>query len=268
LQANGSSAGNSATVEIAATVAGSTVRSPGAPDWVLQCAWTVWSTPEVVAHFAGIEGMTASVAIDESDDTQWSVVFCDSSVDTGGALLTGWINAWPVGEPPPQAVLDWLVAYAYALVDVPVQVGWAAPFGDDQAPLITQLPTWLWVEPEAWGPRSATTPPVFGVTATVTVTPVNVTFEGADGEVVDCGPNLAPVYDFDLADHEQHSDCTLTYHHSSAVGEWSLTSIVTWEVTYVCSAFCGPGTLAPLTVVNTRPVRVAELQAVLVPGRT
>jgi hypothetical protein len=166
-------------------------------------------------------------------------------------------------------VLEWLVDYAYALVEIPVQVGWSAPFGDEDAPLITQLPTWLWVDPEVWAPRSATTPEVFGITATVTVTPAEVVFEGADGEVVGCGPNLGPPYDFDRAEEDQHSDCTLTYHHSSAVGEWSLTSAITWEVTYTCSpAVCGPGTLPPVTIANTRPVRVAELQAVLVAPST
>ncbi|MCP5035403.1 MAG: hypothetical protein GY939_26690 [Actinomycetia bacterium] len=201
--------------------------------------------------------------IEGEPDQEWSVVFCGSGVDTGGALPTGVLSAWRIGDRPPQVVLDWLVDYAYASVEIPAQVGWSAPFGDEVAPVITQLPTWLWIEPAVWGPRSATTPPVFGITATVTITPVNVSFEGADGEVVDCGPNLGPVYDFNQSEEAQHSDCTLTYHHSSAVGDWSLVSTITWEVTYTCSAFCGPGTREPFTVVNTRDVRVAELQAVL-----
>jgi hypothetical protein len=162
-------------------------------------------------------------------------------------------------------VLDWLVAYAYALVEVPVQVGWGAPFGDEDAPMITQLPTWLWVEPDVWSPRSATTPDVLGLRATVTVTPTNVTFTGPDNETVDCGPNLGPAYDFTRAEEDQHSDCTLTYRHSSDVGDWELTSTITWDVTYFCSPVeCPPGIMPPLTVTNTRPVRVAELQAVLV----
>ena len=257
--------GDSASVELEGVVPGSFFTSPAVPDWVLACNWDVWTTEEVLSYFGQFQDFVLQPDVAGGDpDERWSVVYCGTSVDTGGAVPTGVLRAWRIGERPPQAVLDWLVAYAYASVQIPAQVGWSAPFGDDQAPMITQLPTWLWVEPEVWAPQSATTPPVFGITATVTVTPLNVTFEGADGQVVDCGANLAPVYDFSRAEEDQHSDCTLTYHHSSAVGEWHLTSTVTWGVTYICSAYCGPGTLPSLTATSTRPVQVAELQAVLV----
>jgi len=129
--------------------------------------------------------------------------------------------------------------------------------------MVTQLPTWLWIEPAAWSPQSATTPPVFGITATATATPINVSFEGADGEVVDCGANTGPAYDFNRSGEDQDSDCVVTYRHSSAVGDWPLRSSVTWQATYACSAYCGSGSFPPYTVTSTRPVRVAELQAIL-----
>jgi hypothetical protein len=240
------------------------VNSPAVPAWVSQCDWDVMTTDQMglrFIHDSTLEVRPGSTEI--TPDQIWSVVYCGTGVDTEGALPTGITVAWPFDTEPPQIVLDWLVAYAYALVEVPVQTGQSAPIGDENAPLITQLPTWLWIEPTIWTPRSATTPPVFGITATVTVTPANITFTGPDNETIDCGPNLGPAYNFNRAEEDQHSDCTLTYHHSSAVGEWTLASTLTWEVTYTCSEYCGPGTLAPLTVTNTRSVRVAELQAVL-----
>lgn len=247
---------------------GTVIPSPAAPAWVFECEWDQWTAELVEALVEAGQSANADAYLihhPDEDSDEWGVVWCPLGVDTGGAFPVGLRYIWPLTRRPPQVVLDWIVAQAYASVEVPVQVGWAAPFGDDDAPFITQFPTWLWVEPEVWSPRQATTsPPVFGITATVTVTPVNVTFTGAEGEVINCGPNWAPIYNFNVKEEDQHSDCTLTYHHSSAVGEWTLSSTITWQATYTCSAFCGPGTLPPFTITNTRPVTVAELQAVLV----
>jgi hypothetical protein len=160
-------------------------------------------------------------------------------------------------------IQDWIVAQAIASVPIPVQVGLSAPFGDDAAPMITQLPSWLWVDEAVWQPVSATPPPVFGATATATATPYRVEFFGPDGDYVDCGPNSGPVYDFSLPEDAQSSDCTITFRHSSSVGEFELVSKIYWEITWVCTNFCGSGTLdAPFTTTRTRAVRVAELQAI------
>jgi hypothetical protein len=204
---------------------------------MLACTWDVRTRADLDALYAGsgVPVGVTPVGGGADPEEQWAVVFCPASPEARaanpGVVFTGILEAWPVGGPPPQVVLDWLIARAYASVEVPVQVGRAAPAGDEEAPFIAQLPTWLWVDPLVWVPRSATTPPVFGVTATVTATPVNVAFEGADGERVDCGANTGPSYDFDLDEDEQSSDCTLTYRHSSSIGDWTLSSTITWEVT-------------------------------------
>jgi len=244
---------------------GEQIGTVPAPQWVFGCTWSVWTWGELWPH----EGYDVPVVlVGDSDidvdveNQRWSVVSCPRSVDTGGALFAGYLNAWPEAERPPQAFFDWLVLRTYASVRLPIQVGQGAPFGDEDAPMITQLPTWLWVDPAIWAPVSVTSPPVFGHTATVTATPVNVVFEGAD-QVVDCGANEGPVYDFNRSGEEQDSDCTITYRHSSAVGDWDLASRITWDVSYSCSAGCNVGTLRDLVTPNSRPVRVAELQAIL-----
>ena len=163
-------------------------------------------------------------------------------------------------------MLEWLRDSAYASMQLPVQVGDSAPFGDENAPMITQLPTWLWIDPTVWTPVSLTSDIIFdSFSATVTATPTNITFVGAD-DAINCGPNLGPAYNFNLPGNAQRSDCTLTYHHSSAVGDWNLASTITWEITYTynCPQTCGSGTLNDLTITNTRTVRVAELQAILI----
>ena len=259
-----------AFVDLEGSLAGRQVTGPGAPGWLRACSWRTWSVGEKDAYFGqfSVGGETPAPAVDGEEE--WGVVFCHPGVEEAAGLnpailATGVLSTWPLAAGLPQVVLDYLIALGYASVDIPVQVGDAAPFGDDDAPLITQMPTYLWVDPAVWQPRSATTPPVFGVTATVTATPSRVVFDNSAGDQVDCGANLGPPYDFGRADDEQHSDCTLTFRHTSAVQDWTLSSTVWWTVTYACSAQCGTGTLPPFVVRNTRPVRVAELQAVLLP---
>lgn len=249
---------------------GETVQGPGVPEWLRQCRYLEWTRADKDAFDASHFG---SSVIDErgtgEPDEPWGAVFCNPGEQALGINpaigLTGLLASWPLSDPPPQIVLDVLIANAYALVELPLQVGSSAPFGDADAPMITQLSTWLWVDPAVWTPRSATTPEVFGVSVTVTATPANVTFTGPDGETVDCGANLGPAYDFDVPDDEQSSPCTLTYRHSSAVGDHRLSSTITWTATYVCSAICGSGTLPDYVVTTGRDVIVAEIQAIAVP---
>ena len=183
-----------ASIKVENAIPGEVINSPAVPAWVSQCDWDTMTTEEMGFWFVPddtIEVRPGSTT--PTSDQVWAVVYCGAGVDTEGAFPTGVSVAWPLDDDElPQVVIDWLIAYAYALVEVPVQVGWSAPYGDEDAPLITQLPTWLWVEPEVWSPRSATTPSVLGLRATVTVTPINVTFTGPDNETIDCGPNLGP----------------------------------------------------------------------------
>ena len=55
----------------------------------------------------------------------------------------------------------------------------------------------------------------------------------------------------------------MTYKTSSATNDHVLELTVEWEVTYTCSAYCGSGSLDPITRVDTRPVRVAEIQSIV-----
>ncbi|MEL7158529.1 MAG: hypothetical protein AAFN30_18300 [Actinomycetota bacterium] len=251
-----------------ASLENQTISGPGAPAWLQACRYEVLSG-EVVADVLGIvTGGSPNSSRPAEPDDEWGALFCPGSPQavavTPNVALTGLLAAWPIGDAPPQIVLDVLIARSRAAIVLPVQVGQGAPFGDLDAPLITQLPTWLWIDPAVWADRSATPPAVFGVSVTATATPANVTFANDAGDVVDCGPNLGPAYDFARTDDQQHSDCTLTYHHSTAVGDHHLTTTITWDVTYVCSAFCGSGAIPGFTITSTRPVRVAEMQALLI----
>ncbi len=246
-------ANNTLRAEITATREIAPVSGLGVADWVLDCTWFQLPATELPAYLTGTGG-AGNIPADTIDDPEqpWSIVEC-----TG----IGTLNFWPTGDPLPDNIRDWLVARARAAVAFPIQIGQAAPFGDNNAPLITQLPTWLWIDETVWTPISATPTPVFGHTATATATPTNVTFAANTGETIDCGPNLGPPFNFSLPDNAQTSPCTLTYRHSSAINDWTLTTTITWAITWTCTPTCGTGTLANQTITTTRPVRVAEYQA-------
>ena len=195
-------------------------------------------------------------------------MFCSSAppefvLDVVGGLLVTWRKA----DGLPQQFADWLIGSSMASLVIPVPVSGASPLGTDDVPYITQLPTWLWVEDGDWQPVSASTGVVFGAQATATATPVNVTYTGADGETIDCGNNVGVPYNYNLKEDQQSSLCTLTYRHSSNVGDWTLTTTTTWSISYECTPGCGSGTLDPMEISNTVPVVVAELQAILVQPR-
>lgn len=259
---------NTVEVSLEGGIEGQTITGPGAPEWLQACRYEVLSGPAVADVLNIVTGSTPNSSRPADPDDEWGALFCPGSPQavavTPNVALTGLLAAWAIGDAPPQIVLDVLIARSRAAIELPLQVGQGAPFGDVDAPLITQLPTWLWIEPAVWSPRSATPPAVFGVAVTATATPTNVTFANDAGDVVDCGANSGPAYDFSRSDDDQSSDCVLTYRHSSAVGEHTLTTTITWDVTYACTAFCGSGALPGFTITTTRPVRVAEMQALLI----
>ncbi len=241
------------------------------PAWLRQCTWRTFTRIDIDATYAQYTGASPRsadeyLAAGESPDEEWAAVLCNPGSGAigvnPGVILTGILDAWPLGTQPPQIILDWIIARSYAAVEIPVPAAQTAPFGDDAAPMIAQLATWGWIEADVWQPVSATPAPVFGVTATATATPYDLVFQGSDGQVVNCGANGGPAYDFTRSDDNQSSDCTLTFEHSSAVADHEVRATIRWSVAYVCSQYCGSGTLPDYVITSVRSVRVAELQAI------
>lgn len=237
----------------------------GLPAWLLECRWEETTRFEIDDYFGQITSerpVLENYAPGEAE-VPYYIVFCspdaEARAQNPGIVVSGVLEFWEVGEPFPAIINDWLIARAVASAEIPVQVGQSAPFGDVDVPMITQLETFLWVDEAIWQPVSATPAPVFGVTVTATATPIAVEFEG-DDEYVNCGANEGPPYDPNLHSDLQSSDCVVTYRHSSSVGDFTLTSRVMWEISWVCSFSCGAGTLPePFVAERIRDVRVAEL---------
>jgi len=250
---------------------GEVITGPGVPAWLRACnhqSWTLLEKESYYATFIGGEPTAENIiARGDDPDEVWLVVFCAPTDDAVGVspqiILTGVLATWAFGDPLPPIFIDWLIAYGYALIDIPLQIGSSSPEGDTAAPLITQLDTWLWIDPSVWGTRSATTPAVFGVTATVTAEPYSVEFQTSEGEYIDCFDNIGSEYDYSRPGGGQSTDCSVVFRDASSVADQKLTSTVRWEVTYVCSsAACPSGTLPDFVITTTRDVRVAEIVGV------
>jgi hypothetical protein len=135
-----------------------------------------------------------------------------------------------------------------------------SPAAADQ---VVNVPTWLWVDPATWGPRSATAS-VPNETATVTATPVRVTWTMGDGRRVVCAGPGTPYSPGDPA--RPSPDCGHVYRRSSA-GQGGLAypvaATTSWRISWVASGVvAASGTLAPLERTATTSLRVAEAQTV------
>jgi hypothetical protein len=195
----------------------------------------------------------------DDPQTRWALAHCPA--DVGREVLV-W---WPIGGRPPASLISALRARARDSVPFPVLAQRGAPSGDRDAPFITQLPTWLWVDGTRWHAvhADATIPGIVAVTATGV--PMRIRWDPGTGDPeIRCeGPGVP--YDPTQPDDRQATTCSYTYRHSSAMAPngrtYPLTLAVEWDVTWECSPGCGRGPMPPVTITTTRQVWVAELQA-------
>jgi hypothetical protein len=188
---------------------------------------------------------------------QGSWYFYDCTA-TGDLFATGimWVPANRPAVPPAvlaQEASRWLPAPPPGIQTSP-----AATF--DQ---VANVPTWLWVDPATWGVRSATAS-VPNESATVTATPVRVTWTMGDGSQVVCRGPGTPYASGDPA--RPSPDCGHTYQQSSARQpglRYPVTATTTWRITWVATGVeAASGTFAPLQRTATTALRVAEAQTV------
>lgn len=128
---------------------------------------------------------------------------------------------------------------------------------------IVQLPTWMWIDPGAWRPRTARAEA--GRTwAEATATPARVVWDMGNGDRVVCeGPGTP--YDEGRHEATQRTGCSYTYRKSSAgqPGDtYTVRATLVYDVGWEGSAGAG-GNLGTITRTSTARIRVAELQALV-----
>ena len=127
-----------------------------------------------------------------------------------------------------------------------------------QAPILVQVPVWLWLDSEAWSPESATASVPAG-SVTVTATPSTVSWDMGDGTTHECdGPGTA--YDPHTHDADAASpDCGHTF---TSTGEHDVVAQISWEVEWTSTDEDG-GTLPALSTESSTQVRVIESSGVV-----
>ena len=163
--------------------------------------------------------------------------------------------------PPDPAVL---AALARQTLGLPSPVIRSSPA--QNALQLTNLPTWLWINPAEWVPESKTAT-VPGESVTATATPVSVTWHPGDGSTVTCQGAGTPYASADNPAAASPS-CGHTYTASSAGqpgGAFQATATITWDVTWQGAGGAG-GALPPLFTTAAAAFRVAESQALNTSG--
>ena len=135
---------------------------------------------------------------------------------------------------------------------------------------VTNLPTWLWIDPGQWSPYvvSAT---VGSVTATATAIPVFVVWSMGDGGSATCGGPGTP-YRLNLPSASQQTACSYTYPvtsfgqlslHAGADDEaFQVTATIEWHVSWAASGAPGGGVLPDLATESNVDLRVEQVQSI------
>lgn len=164
----------------------------------------------------------------------------------GGGVV--WISD---GEAPGPAMLARLAASRLQLP--PPELRLNPP---PSAPQLVMLPTWLWIAPPWWAPRSASVS-VPGLTVTAVATPAEVRWETGDGAEVVC--DAGTPYDAAVDPEQPSPDCGHTYTRTSSDapgGVFILRATVGWDVTW--SGGAGGDSLGRLFSTATAEVEVVE----------
>ena len=184
----------------------------------------------------------------------WYEYACSGVTGVGGGLR--WVaDTARTAVPVDPAALARL---AVSRLDLPPLAIAMSPTG----PQLVAVPTWWWIDPASWHPRSATAQ-VPGVAVTAVARPARVVWSTGDGSTVTCtGPGTAWPPGTDPA--AASPTCGHIYRRSSAGrpgGTFTVTATVSWDVAW---AGGGQGGTAPdLSTQSTVAVTVTEMQAVV-----
>lgn len=209
-----------------------------------------------------LEGVEQTGYDFEGDLAFWYDVTCPNELlEPGGRAI------WPVGDAIPQRVVDALARQAVDSEPLPLFYAYGAPAGTVDEPFVTGLETHLWLDQSRYVPVEAVAE-IPGLTrVTVTATPGDPVWSPGDGTApFTCAGPGEPWNDGDDV-----AECGHVYERStstSSSGAFTLAVTTTWTVQYECENLaggpdCGSQPLPSRVVTSTRPVTVAEIQAVV-----
>jgi hypothetical protein len=184
----------------------------------------------------------------------WYDVVCPGVPGTGGGTV--WIAGGPpaAGQPSAAAVAQ----VAVSRLQLPRPGAGMSPAGDQ----VVRVPTWLWIDPDTWGPHSATAE-LGGVSVTATARPTRAVWSMGDGSTVRCAGAGTP-WRAGGDPSAASPTCGHTYVRGSSVtggGTFPVTATVTWSVSWVGAG--QSGTAGDLSTTTAFQIRVSEVSAVV-----
>ena len=106
----------------------------------------------------------------------------------------------------------------------------------DGHPQLVNVATWLWVNPAAWHPVTATAT-AGPVTTTAVAAPTKVVWDMGDGHSVTCNGPGTP---YDPSTPDASTDCSYTW---PAAGTYTVTATIYWTITWAAAGAAGGGSL-------------------------
>jgi hypothetical protein len=174
---------------------------------------------------------------------------------------------WVPAGAPAAVNLNTLAQQAANSVALPLPVVRMNPAAGQEQ--VVHVKTWLWIDPGAWRPVSATAT-AGPVSVTATATPDSVEWQMGDGRGdVRCNGPGRP-YDLSRSAASQTPTCSYTYTQASSNapgGAFKVTATITYHVTWAATGAPGGGDLGVATRSTTVSVRVGEIQAINGPTR-
>ncbi len=251
------------SVELTASV-GTEREHGGAPDWVRTCSYRELTGADALAWVSprATPLTHTDVAAGYDADSVWVMIRCPAHPHPVIAA-----DVYAIYQPgdPPRRVIDLVVSRAYDQTELTEFELEASPEGSPDRPLLTQLPTWLWVDGDQWGPVSASAG-LPGVTATVTAMPVDEVIWSLSGQHVPTSITCAtPGLPFDPTrlDAAQPSHCVLTPTRTTRIGTSAITLVTTWRYAVACAPVACTTTLPEVTAESSRPVSIIEVRGVV-----
>ena len=189
--------------------------------------------PYGCTYSAGGASATASLGVGGPRPGQWVFPVC-----AGPGVIDPMPPIWVTGAKP--AVVAVQASPVVVAEQAARTLGLSSPVIEmappDGHPQLVNVATWLWVDPSAWHPVSASAS-VGLVTTTAVATPTKVVFDMGDGQRVTC---VGPGTPYDPSAPDATTDCSYTW---PAPGTYLVSATVYWSVTWSAQGAPGGGSL-------------------------
>ena len=213
--------------------------------------------PYGCTYAAGGPSATALLGVGGPQPGQWVFPVC-----AGPGAIDPMPAVWVTGAKPAAVTVQ--VAPVLVAEQAAKTLGLASPVIEMAPPgghpQLVNVATWLWVNPAAWHPvsASATAGPV---TTTATATPTKVIWDMGDGQSVTC---VGPGTPYDPSAPNATSTCSYTW---STAGTYTVTATIYWSVTWSAVGAAGGGTLGVQAGPASRvTVQVVQSEAINTPS--